>query len=508
MRLVKPLLCALAALSVAVCPAAPPDKEKPQVRREPPPTNEIDGALRQLVNVYAIASAEAADPVDVSKSFYEGAIPGMLHRLDPHSVFFDPSQYEQLRQMEQSEQKGFGTVVSLLPGRVIVLQVLQNTPSARAGINPGDEILAINGIALSQLDLEQLQQLLGQSRQMKVRLDVRRPGNTRLLQFFLEPETVDSPSVDRAFLLEPGIGFIRVASFEEKTAKLLKEHIEKLGGNNLKGLVLDLRNNPGGLLPAALEISSYFLKPGQTVLSVRGRAVQGEEAKVPDGAVPYTFPVAILINGKSASASEIVTGAMQDHDRATVIGEPSYGKGLVQSVFPLSQGTAVALTTAFYYTPSGRSIQKQLHNGALEEATSAARMESNKEYKTDKGRIVRGGGGILPDELVLPEMMTPLRAVIEATAMFTNYATEYIAKAKNIGPEMEVTPAMLDDFRSELSERNIRPSLSEWSLEREYIRSRLKQEILNQALGVEKGDEVEARRDPQVLAAVRAITSK
>ncbi len=499
MKLARPFLITAAVIAPVVCPAQ-------SARRNPPSTNDIEGSLKQLVNVYATVAAQAADPVDSSKAFYEGAMPGMLHRLDPHSVFFDPGQYEQLQQMEKSEQKGFGTIVSLLPGRVIVLQVMQNTPSARAGINPGDEVLAINGIALSQLDLEQLQQLLGQSRQMKVRLDVRRPGNTRLLQFFLEPETVDSPSVDRAFLLEPGIAFIRVTSFEEKTAKLVKEQIEKLGGRNLKGLILDLRNNPGGLLPAALEISSYFLQPGQTVLSVRGRSVQGEEAKVPSDAKPYSFPVAILINGKSASASEIVTGALQDHDRATVVGEPSFGKGLVQSVFPLSQGTAVALTTAFYYTPSGRSIQKQLRSGALEQATSATRLEANKEYKTDKGRIVRGGGGILPDELVLPEGMTPLRAVIEATAMFPNFATEYISKARNIGPEMEITPAALDEFQSVLSQHNIRPSLSEWSLEREWIRSRLKQEILNQALGVEKGDEVEAHRDPQVRAALRALT--
>ena len=196
---------------------------------------------------------------------------------------------------------------------------------------------------------------------------------------------MDSPSVDRAFLLEPGIGFVRAASFDPQTAKLIKAAIEKLGGTGLKGLVLDLRGNPGGVVPSALETASLFLKPGEKILSVKGRSVQGEDVDVPKTAEPYSFPMAVLVNERTASAAEIVTGALQDHDRAVVVGEPTYGKGLVQSVFTLSRNTALALTTAFYYTPNGRSIQRPLKNVLLQ-----SDFEGNR-------------GGIQPDDVVRPE---------------------------------------------------------------------------------------------------------
>ncbi|HSM80005.1 MAG TPA: S41 family peptidase, partial [Bryobacteraceae bacterium] len=271
--------------------------------------------MKNFVDVLSIVRQNAADPVSTDV-IYQGAIPGMLRTLDPHTVFFDPQQYEQLKQMERSEQKGFGTVVSVLPGRVIVLQALPGTPSAKAGLAPGDEILAINNVALSRLDFEQLVQYLGMARQRQAQLVVRREGNARLLEFTLNPAVMDAPSVERAFLLKDGVGYIRVASFDPQTGRQIKDSIEKLGGNALKGLLLDFRNNPGGVVEAALETASYFLKPGQKILSVKGRAVKGKDVEVPKTAVPYSFPVAILVNEKTASAAEIVTGALQDHDRA------------------------------------------------------------------------------------------------------------------------------------------------------------------------------------------------
>src|SRR6266550_3013494 len=181
--------------------------------------DDVETQVRRFVDAYAAIEREAADPVEPDKAFYEGAIPGLLRRLDPHSVFFDPGQFEQLKKLETSTQKGFGSVVSILPGRVIVLQTLPGTPSAKSGLAPGDEILAINGYVIAQLDLEQLPQLLEQSRQRPARLDVRRPGTAGLLQFTLTPEELQSPSVDRAFFLGAGVGYIRVASFEDKTAQ-------------------------------------------------------------------------------------------------------------------------------------------------------------------------------------------------------------------------------------------------------------------------------------------------
>jgi carboxyl-terminal processing protease len=467
----------------------------------PPSTEDIENALKRFTEVVAVVEREAADPVNSEQAIYQGAIPNMLRQLDPHSVFFDPQQAEQLKEMENSERKGFGTVVSVLPGRVIVLQALPGTPSAKAGLEPGDEIVAVNNIVLARLELDQIVQLLSEARQRQVQLAVRRPGNARPLQFVLDPELVDSPSVDRAFFLRPGIGYVRVTGFDPQTAHQFKDAIEKLGGDQLKGLVIDLRNNPGGVVQAALESASFFLKPGQRILSVKGRNVQDQNVDSPDTATPYSFALAVLVNAKTASASEILTGALQDHDRAVVIGEPTFGKGLVQNVFPLSGNTALALTTAFYYTPSGRSIQKPLPSGQLEIHKQQAR------FKTDSGRTVTGGGGIQPDVAVGPEPQTQLRLVLDASGTLTSFATDFLQRNK-VTDAFEVTPAILEEFEVFAGQRGIQPPVGEWASERDWVQSRLKEEIFNQALGVAKGDEVEAQRDPVVRAALAQLVSR
>ncbi|HEV8145306.1 MAG TPA: S41 family peptidase, partial [Bryobacteraceae bacterium] len=260
--------------------------------------------LKKMLDVFVTVDREAADEVDPAQAFFQGALPGMLRTLDPHSIFFDPGQFEQLKQMEKSEQKGFGSIVSVLPGRVIVLQTLPGTPSAKSGLSAGDEFLAINNYEIARLDFEQLVQLLTMARQQTVQIDVRKPGNARVFRVTLTPELVDSPSVDRAFLLQPDIGYLRVTSFDGPTGKLVKETIEKLGGASLKGLVMDLRGNPGGVAQSAAEIAALFLQPEQLIFTVKGRNAKTDEVRVPKLAKPYKFPLAILVNGKSASASE------------------------------------------------------------------------------------------------------------------------------------------------------------------------------------------------------------
>ena len=456
--------------------------------------------LKKLIDVFNIANSEAADPVAPDQAFYQGAIPGMLKRLDPHSVFFDPGQFEQLKQMQKSESKGFGSIVSVLPGRVIVLQTMEGTPSAKSGLTAGDEILAINGYELARLDFDQLVQLLTMARQQEAQLYVRRPGADRVMRFTLSPALVDSPSVDRAFMLEPTIGYIRIASFEEATGPLTREKIESLGGEQLRGLVIDLRNNPGGSVEAALQTASLFLSPDQLVFSVKGRSAKTEEVRVPKLARPYKFPVAVLINEKSASAAEILSGALQDHDRAAIVGEPSYGKGLVQRVFTLSSNTGLALTTAFYYTPSGRSIQKPLAFGQLD---SNAIVPSG-SFHTDSGREVRGGGGIQPDETVEPFELSKLEMVLDASGAFTSFASEYL-QAHQIAADFEVTPELLDELRAYLAANRIQPAVSEFLKDRAWIQSRLKQEIVSLKFGVAKGDEIEMQRDTIVQAALKKL---
>lgn len=486
-------------LLAAVLPLAAQPKPPANPNRPLPNTEELERELKRVLDVFLIASENAADPVSPDTAFYGGAIPGMLRRLDPHSIFFDKEQFQQLQEMERSVTKGFGSVVSVLPGRVIVLQTLPGTPSQKAGLSPGDEIVGVNNIPFANLDLDQLVQVLSMTRQQQAQIAVRRQGTARLMFFTLTPEELQSPSVDRSFLIEPGIGYVRATSFDTNTATLIQEAIEGLGGAKLKGLVLDLRENPGGVLQAGLATAALFLKPGTRILSARGRSTETENIEVPKEAKPYEFKLAVLVNSKTASASEIVAGAIQDNDRGMVIGETSYGKGLVQRVFPLSDNAGLALTTAFYYTPSGRSIQKPLKDNELAAATATTRPE----FKTASGRTVRGGGGIEPDFVVFPERPGRFRYVLETSAAFAGYATEWLAGHRaDASRDMEITGPMLDEFQLWLSKRNIRPGLAEWSSEREYIRRRLKQEILNQSISVASGDEIELRNDPVVRRAL------
>ena len=466
--------------------------------------------MKRFIDAFQILQQNAADPVDADQAFYQGAIPGLLRHLDPHTVFFDPGQYGQLKQMESSTRKGFGSVVSILPGRVVVLQALPNTPSERAGMTPGDEILAVNDYRLDRLEFEQIIELLNASKQKAAQLVVRRPGNVRLLELTLTPEEMQSSSVDRVFEIQPGIGFIRVTGFEEKTAGQFRQAIEQLGGNKLKGLVIDLRNNPGGLVDAALDMAACFLKPHELILSAKGRNVAETLQRVPDDNRPYTFPVAILVNAKTASASEIVAGALQDHDRATIVGETSFGKGLVQSVYPLSENTGLALTTALYYIPSGRSIQKTFssqrafgsENFALE--VTATHPNDRTDFKTDSGRPVPGGGGIVPDMQVSPRGLTEFTSVLEGSGSFTSFATEYIRDHK-ITPGWELPPQVFDQFQLWLAERKIQPGVREWFGSHDFIAGRLKTEIYNQTLGVDRGDEVDLQNDAQVQKALEAV---
>jgi carboxyl-terminal processing protease len=469
------------------------------------PLSDDEREMKRFIDALAIVEQESADPIDLDQAIYAGAIPGLVRHLDPHSVFLDAGQYQQMQEMETSTHKGFGSVVSILPGRVMVLQTLPNTPSQKAGMMPGDEIVAVNGYRLDRLEADQIVELLNESKQKPAQLMVHHPGNMRITDITLIPEEMQTSSVERTFELAPGYGYIKVTSFEEKTGRQIHEAIDKLGGRKLRGLVIDLQGNPGGLMTAAIETASLFLKSGQSILSVHGRNVPEKIERVPADNIPYEFPVAILVNGKTASASEIVSGSLQDHDRAVIVGEPSFGKGLVQSVFPLSEKTGLALTTALYYIPSGRSIQKAFKTDDFALGATAAHPNERTDFKTDSGRSVPGGGGIVPDIPAFPAEMTQFRSVLEGSGAFTSFANEYLHDHK-IQDGWVPPPQMIDQFQAWLNERNIIPSLAEWTANHEFIARRLRAEAYTLALGVEKGDEVDAQADPPIQKALEAIT--
>jgi carboxyl-terminal processing protease len=469
----------------------------------------LESDLRRFLDVYSVVEANYADPIDSGKVFYQGVLPGMMQTLDPHSAFLDPKQYESLREMQRSTEKGFGSVVSLLPGRVIVLQTLPGSPSARAGLSPGDEIMVINRYPLSRLTIDQLVQLLSQSRQQRAQLMVKRPDFVRLIPMELVPAEMADPSVRQAFFLEPDTAYVKLANFEQTTAGEFRAAIERLKTDGMRKLVLDLRQNPGGIVESAVAVASFFLKPGQNILWIQGREGAPQGVKVPDDSDPYDFPVCVLVDDRAASAAELLAGALQDHDRAYIVGTSSFGKGLVQSVFQLSEGAAVALTTARYLTPSGRSIQRPLGDCDLYALAHCDEEPAVEEFRTDAGRIVRGGGGINPDEVVLPHAYnTRFEAVMDVSNSFFEFAQAYLRNHKDIKEDFEVSSELLDQFHGFLDNRRIQPGLAEWSSTVGFIRSRLKQEIFNLAFSVEKGDEIGARRDPVIQAALRNLAQQ
>ena len=446
--------------------------------------------VRLFTQVFALIENNAATPIEAKAAFESGVLPAMLRKLDPHSVFFNKDQFEQLRDMETSTRKGFGSIVSVLPGRVIILQTMPASPSERAGLNPGDEIIAINNVALSRFDTEQMVEYLGYTRQKDALLSVRRQNFPRPLEFVLSPATLNAPTVERAFTLQPDYGYIRVLSFEEKTSRDIRTAIDKLGGNKLKGLILDLRNNPGGVFSSALETASFFLAPNTRLTSIRGRSKKEENIDTPSDNQPYSFALTVLMNEKSASGSEVVAAALQDNGRARIIGRSSYGKGLVQSVFPVAGGNGLALTTAYYYTPKGRSIQRRYEGAQIDPNLNDLKA------------------GVQPDIEVGPEAPTRLRIFLDSNGLITAFATEWLLSNPKPQPGFTLPKVTLDQYQRWLTDRNVQPTLAQWSIDRDWVQNRLAQEIVNLSLGVEFGDEIEARRDPQIQRGLAEIQSK
>ena len=463
----------------------------------PDETAPLEQQLTRLLEVFRLLDENLADSFDPAAAIYGGALPAMLQTLDPHSAFLDPFQFESLQEMQRSTEKGFGSVVNLLPGRVIVLQTLPDSPSARAGIAPGDEILVLNGQPLAYMPIEQLVAVLGNARQGRAELMVKRPHFTKLIEMSLIPAEMADPSVSRHFLIEPGLAYVKVLNFEAETAKELSEALEAMGGEELEGLVLDLRGNPGGIVESAVQVAAFFLEPGDRLLWVDGRGGPKEELRVPPGLKPYRFPIRVMIDERTASAAEIVAGALQDHQRARVLGLRSFGKGLVQSVFELSGGTALALTTAFYQTPEGRTIQRSL--GACGEFQLAA---------CDEEPAPEQRGGIEPDLITGPRPLSAFEQAMLASNSFLEFVRDYVANRSGFDETFEADNSMLDDFQAFLSERHIRPSIAEWSSTLQFIRSMLKQEVLNLTIGVAAGDEVEIRRDPAIQTAIRELRAE
>jgi carboxyl-terminal processing protease len=478
--------------------------------------DEVGQAGTQFARVYAAIESQYAGPVNPDQAILNGAIRGLLRTLDPFSAFFDRDQFEALQQQTRGQTLGFGSILYVQPGKVLVLETAQGSPSARAGLGPGDEIVTVNGQRLADLDIDSLIALLRRARSEPVRLGVIHPGRVVAEDYSLKPAEVALPTVDKAFLLSPGIGYVHIDSFESKTPQETLDAIEHLepsaagaaqagDATALKGLILDLRDNHGGVLQAAQAVTSLFLKPGFEVLTVRGRAgpTANQDYKTVPAPAHFDFPLVVLVNGDTASAAEVLTAALAEHDRAVVAGQPTYGKGLVETVMPRSEKTGLALTTAQYFTPSGRSIQRPLPGTALAslDATDDPAPGGRSPFHTDNGRPLAAGGGITPDVLIPAREIDPWAQFLDARGVFTDFASRYLTEHTRVTKSFAPDSSTLEDFHAYLGREGIRAPAEYWDRDQDYLGLRIRTEVFNLAFGLNAGNEVEVKGDPQVQKA-------
>jgi carboxyl-terminal processing protease len=463
--------------------------------------SDVKDSLKQFTDVYSIIEDNYAEPVNPDKAIYNGAIPGMLHSLDPHSNFFDPKSYALMREDQRGKYYGVGMTIGARNNKVIVIYPFSGTPAYKAGIHPGDVIIAVDGKSAENMSNSDVADMLKGPKGTTVHISISREGVDKPMEFTLVRDEIPRYSVDVHFLIRPGIGYLHVTGFNETTEEEVSKALDEFG--DLKGLILDLRGNPGGLLSEGVGVADKFLKKNQLIVSHHGRASAEKRYVAQHGNGGKDYPLVVLVNRLTASAAEIVSGAIQDHDRGLIVGEVTFGKGLVQTVYPLSENTGLALTTAHYYTPSGRLIQRDYSNISLYDYYYNREPESgstaNREVKlTDSGRTVYGGGGITPDVVIPPVKSNHFQDTLLQHYAFFNFAKRYVVN-HHPTKSFEVDDALMQDFRKSLDEASIPYTAADFVDNNDWIRSGLKSEIFTDAFGEDEGLKVRAETDPEVL---------
>jgi carboxyl-terminal processing protease len=471
--------------------------------------DEIRYGLRSFARVLEAVEANAADRVDVDKAVYKGAIPGALRTLDPHSSFFDPRDFQLLREDQNGRYFGVGMLVGLQNGKVTVIHPFSGSPAYRAGIRPGDTIAAVDDKPTEGLSLTEVVDRLKGPRATHVKVSMMREGSDQPLQFELIRDEISRNSVKTAFPVRPKIGYVHIEQFNENTSRELDQNLRKLNDRELEGMILDLRGNPGGLLSEGVAVADRFLKRGQAIVSHRGRNSAEKPYLATRAGAGRDYPVVVLVNRYSASAAEIVAGALQDHDRAWVVGENTFGKGLVQSQFPLAENTALLLTTAKYYTPSGRLIQRDYQNTSFLEYYGRKQTEASNPADvkmTDSGRVVHGGGGIAPDEKYAPPKLTRLEArLIGRNAFFQFTASHFAGREARLARDWRPDAALFNEFRAFLRKKDIPFIEAEFTDSQKFIGRQLLIEMYTTAFSKEDADRLAVEIDPAVDRAVEAL---
>lgn len=472
--------------------------------------DQIDENLRKFAKVLATIEDNYASEVESDKAIYHGAIPQMLRVLDPHSSFFDPDAFKQLRDDQKGRYAGVGMQIGNRDGGTVVIAPFPRTPAYRAGLRPGDVIVEVDKHNVEDLTVGEVADRLRGPVDTEVLIGIERRGLDEMIEFTVVRAEIPRPSVPTAFQIEPGVGFIRIDTFNENTGRELDKALEKFDFVNLKGIILDMRENRGGLLSEGVRVSDRFLEKGQTIVSHHGRASQERSYTVRKGNDGKKFPMVVMVNCNSASASEIVAGAMQDHDRALVVGHSTFGKGLVQTVYPLSETSGLALTTARYYTPSGRLIQRRYDGVSMidyySNPCSEGYQPNQEEVRlTDKGRRVFAGGGITPDVTFEERRPNDFQWMLVRQFVISTFAQDYTREHSDLPQGWDVTDDVVEEFRLFLNREKIEYDQADFIENIDFIKRFIKREVYNSAYDIEEGQRVYYELDPDVQQAVKLL---
>ncbi len=485
----------------------------------------------------ALGAIEAnyIDKVDSARLVY-GAIGGMLQTLDPHSSFMDPKYYAQMRERQEGHYYGLGITIQVVDGDINVVSLFEGTPAYKKGIRRGDIIAKIGGEDVKNWKDEQGKPLTGAAlsdaavkrlrgpKGTLVQVSLKRPGYDQLIDVQVPRDEITIPSITATFMADPQTGYIRLQDFAENTDRDLGLALRDLKAKGMKRLLLDLRGNPGGPLDQAIRVSNRFLPQGSLIVYTRGRVPNSDQDYLATERSEYTdIPMVVLVNRSSASASEIVSGALQDHDRALIVGETTFGKALVQSVYRISEGAGLALTTARYYTPSKRLIQRPWDGTFDEYLTYTSREQTPKDHPasdlryTDAGRKVYSGGGIEPDErLDGPiEGFNPTRfgRSLYARQAFGLFAERFTAEGdtriaprpdqKQVARGFVVDDAILRSFKDFLGTQKVKVDEESFQKDAGFIRAMIHYEVDIALFGLSEARRNLLTHDPQALFALQ-----
>lgn len=473
-------------------------------------SDELEDRLDEYTELIEAASYWSAEPVDSEKLVFS-SIEGMLRTLDPHTTFLEPRDYSEMQDRQKGSFFGLGILITKRNNQITVITPLEGTPASRLGIRAGDIISEIEGEPTEDLSVDEVVKKLKGPKGTTVNIKIVRVGMKEPIPLTIERAAIPTNSITNVLMVRPGIGYIRIKDFTYTTVRELGEAITKLEQEGMEKLILDLRMNPGGLLDAAVGVADHFIEPGEMIVYHKGRTPETyQEYRAPGKHESLDVPVIVLISRESASASEIVAGAIQDHDRGLVVGETSWGKGLVQSVYSLQYGAGLALTTSRYFTPSGRNIQRDyssFYDYYLGEANND-HEEDKDVYLTDTGRKVYGGGGINPDVEVKPRELPHVIQLLQVRSAIFNYAVRYVAEHPDITMDLAITDEIVNDFVRDAAsneiatQEEIEGAFEQDPKNREFIERALKTEIVAAKFGYDASYPYRLMGDEQVEKAL------